>query len=369
MYIQDRYYFWKGLGKMKKSVIYKGLSSCLVLMMLLSGCGNVAQKESEPKEEQKQVTEKKEEKESDSKKEEEQKEDENETTNYECSHDVRTGASYEYLDGEVDLKIEDGHLLVQRNDFNVAYPWNGLQLDEHLYIPLENEKELEGNLQIEFVEKENGTASFKWNEVENASEYIVFKIEYLKEQGESDEYIYNMLGRTSELSWSYLADSKNGQFCTYEVSVDKWTNDSTKELYAEHFVSEEEPYIRYEHLYGVVAMMEDGSFVKSNYIRSTDISSKLPNTFSSNGEKIIDGSLLDDESELPKTVKVIMANGREEVREVIYDFDNAEEKVDNFIGSTDEDGEIPGIEAVKSKEIPYQVEGTMLEGHIFVRTE
>lgn len=353
---------------MKKQNIYKGLSGCLILLLLLSGCSNTT-KESTSKEEQKQVTEEKEESKSQKEEKQEETKEESETKDKYGNPDVRTGASYEYLEGELDLGSFKGHLLVQYSDLDLAYS-KATPLEKELQIPLADEKQKEGNLQIEFVEQENGSSSFKWNAVENACEYIVFKATYEKEKGQSSErYTYQMLARTNELSWTYMAESKNAEFRTYEVSVDQWKNGSTKENYAEYFVSEDDPFIRNEHLYGVVAMMEDGSFVKSNYLDSTEISCKLPEKFSLNGEKIIDGSLVDKESDLPKTAKVIMADGHEEEREMIYDFDNAKEKIENFMNLNEEEEGNLGMQAIKTKEVHYQVKGTMLEGTIYLRVE
>lgn len=356
---------------MKYNKFYKKMGLCLAMVTLLSGCGVIPadSTNTHQNQEKTETVDLQENKETTLQKVNTSAEKDQE--NLEENSNLSTGASYEYIGDEMDFSTygDNDNYLIQYRDCNVPHPYGDVPSEKVLYISLKDDKRKNGELSIRYVEKDNGAASFQWNEVKDAKEYIIFKTTYKADDKEpKEDTIHEILGRTQNTSWTDFADSYNTDFSTYEVSVDEWKNESTKKVWADYYVSDDESYIMEEHFYGVVAMMEDGSFVKSNLLRSQDISPNIPSKVSET-EEFGDGYYVQKESELPKTAKVIMGNGLEQEKEILYDLDKAEIKTETFVQNIDLDNNDMSTKQEKVKTIPYRIKGTMFEGVVYIAVE
>ena len=337
-----------------KKRIYTGISVGLVMAALLTGCNVKVAKEGR-QEEQNNITQN-----------DNTKNNSQSAANWDTN--LATGASYEYVGHPTGTGICEEFYLGQTRNNTVAYPAGVVPIDQYLYIPLPKDKKLNEQLEIEYVETENGSMSFQWNQVPNAKEYVVFMTKYYCDMGAKEENYHHVVARTNDTSWTYLAESKNAEFCIYEVSVDEWRDETMREIYADRFVSEEKPFIRQRHFYGVVAMMEDGSWVESNLLKSEDICPKLPSKISET-EEFRDCYYVENESELPETAKIIMCDGLEKEIEILYHQEEAEVKIETFINSINLVDTEMLTETKKVKEIPYTIKGTMFEGIVYVAAE
>ena len=236
----------------------------------------------------------------------------------------------------------------------------GKKLDKPIVSIVHLQGELDAP-EVTFMPTEDGIASFSWNEVKGAEQYLVVKATYDKKTGTSGFFC---IGTTDETSWTTdaatigLMDNVNKEFNSYEISEDDWLDDYDKTLELENergeVVLKEEDY-----RIGVIAINQTGNSVVSNTFDSEDLASNLVNSYAyytarENGVLSFSQTI----GLAPTHAYVTMCDGTAVRKLIDYDIDNAKVVIEgsSYEDSTD-DNSIKIVD-YKVLSIPYHIEGT-----------
>lgn len=238
---------------------------------------------------------------------------------------------------------------------------------EKLEKPLVTIVYVEGELkapQVNFTPSSNGLAGFSWNEIEGATAYVVFKIQYTQEKGFHDAFgaPAHVIGYTTQTSWQAQApnfgdnETCNEDFRSFKYSQEDWLSDS---IYGDQDYPEGEVVPKTESArYGVMAIHETGSSMFSNLFTQEELAAQLPyqQAFYTEKENGFSNQCTDI-GLAPSHAWILMCDGTVARKPIIYDTSKANVRTARYIYVDSETGEYTGGENIPELEIPYSIEG------------
>lgn len=337
----------------KYTIFYKGASILLLSATLLTGCQNASDNRST------QATQEA--------MQESAKTTVNPITNTSVQTDTNhlesTSASYSSNTSYEVTEIPDDSfyqqpLLTQLYDLETDS-----SLEKTIYIPLPSEKEKQGTLHVNFEERQDGLASFSWNEIEGVSEYCVYYSVCNEDLSVLNSFI---IGRTTDTNWSASLGivAANKDFVTFDASEVDLEKDYIKDNYKDKYDTENGP-IRISNttnFYSVIAIFPDGSYIKGDTLFDDhDISPVLPYLIPGDDEF---PNYANSKDEFPRTRRVIMCDGTVVDKKIIYG--TSKVTTETFVSNASKDGTTAEFTEANVLEIPYQVEGTPFEGVVYL---
>lgn len=222
---------------------------------------------------------------------------------------------------------------------------------------------------VQFLPTDNGLASFRWNKVEGAESYIVFRAS-CDENNNIDDSL-SVIGMTADTSWKtepplYGTNAtENGDFVNYMYSQDDWAGkmfsvpDGLKE--GEVLESNE------NYCFGVIAINQLGTSMVSNLFMRKDLASDIPYARASYTEK--ENGYSDRTRDIglaPSHAWITMCSGYTVRKKLLYKAEQACMVLRRMINVDSKTGEYVSGEDVPVLEIPYTIEGTPFEGVVSV---
>lgn len=250
--------------------------------------------------------------------------------------------------------------------------YRDLETGTELEKPLVRVVTVKGELEapkVEFQPTENGLAAFRWNAVEGATAYAVFRVSY--DSGRGPVGGAEVLGLTQEPYWRQQAPLfgntvlANEPFRSFKYSENDW---AAGNVYDAAGAAEGEVVPQdHDYRYGVMALNDQGTSMFSNLFTRQELAANLPYSLAYAVAKENGFSTTTDDIGLaPSHAWVEMCDGTTARKAINYNTDQAQMVLKRYVSVDETSGEYIEGQDVPVLQIPYTIDGAPLEGTLIV---
>lgn len=242
------------------------------------------------------------------------------------------------------------------------------QTAEPLERPLVTIFTLENSLDAplsEFFVTEDGYGGFRWDRVEGADYYLIVRMD-------ADATANSVMWPIAQVDGTKWIHPENPRDASVSMNQLFRGSGATEDDLRNPYLTDEMREMRFEN-FTVIAVNSETHSAMGTIHRGDDIAARLPVTMAHRAirqeaeEAGTGAQTIPSIGLLPTQRAITMANGVTVHRRIVYDFDSAQVREDQYTHfAEDGSGEIIGSEQMTNLHIPFVVEGTVFTGTMTV---